>query len=148
MVAGPESVGRARSRTGGGAGERPGGVAALTRREVGARGERLAEEHLVAAGAQVLDRNWRCRWGELDLVVRDGDALVGVEVRTRRTTASGTPLESVTPLKVARLRRLLGLWCAEHPGRVRAGLLRLDVVGVLLDAAGAAEVQHVRGVGS
>ncbi|TNM62479.1 YraN family protein [Streptomyces sp. NP160] len=120
----------------------------MSRREVGERGERLAEAHLVAGGAQVLDRNWRCRWGELDLVVRDGDALVGVEVRTRRTTASGTPLESVTPLKVARLRRLLGLWCAEHPGRARTGELRLDVVGVLLDRAGGAEVQHVRGVGA
>jgi putative endonuclease len=125
----------------------PGGVGALTRREVGAHGERVAEAHLVAAGAEVLDRNWRCRWGELDLVVRDGDALVGVEVRTRRTTASGTPLESVTPLKVARLRRLLGLWCAEHPGRARTGRLRLDVVGVLLDASGGAAVQHVRGAG-
>ncbi|WP_255472384.1 YraN family protein [Quadrisphaera setariae] len=124
----------------------PGAVGALTRREVGAHGERVAEAHLVAAGAEVLDRNWRCRWGELDLVVRDGDALVGVEVRTRRTTAAGTPLESVTPLKVARLRRLLGLWCADHPARARAGRLRLDVVGVLLDAGGRASVQHVRGV--
>ncbi|MEH3076834.1 MAG: YraN family protein [Quadrisphaera sp.] len=125
----------------------PGAVGALTRREVGAHGERVAEAHLVSAGAEVLDRNWRCRWGELDLVVRDGDALVGVEVRTRRTSASGTPLESVTPLKVARLRRLLGLWCAAHPDRDRAARLRLDVVGVVLDASGRASVQHVRAVG-
>ncbi|MGQ7295502.1 YraN family protein [Quadrisphaera sp. KR29] len=129
-------------------GVRAGGVGALTRREVGQRGERLAEEHLVAAGAEVLDRNWRCRWGELDLVVREGDALVGVEVRTRRTTAAGTPLESVTPLKVARLRRLLGAWCAEHPGRVRSAALRLDVVAVLLARGGEVRVQHVRGVGA
>ncbi|MGQ7350200.1 YraN family protein [Quadrisphaera oryzae] len=124
------------------------GVGALSRREVGAHGERLAEAHLVAGGAEVLDRNWRCRWGELDLVVRDGDALVAVEVRTRRTTAAGTPLESVTPVKVARLRRLLGAWCADHPGRVRSGALRLDVVGVLLEPTGEASVQHVRGVGA
>ncbi len=115
------------------------------RRAVGRYGERLAAEHLRAAGMAVLDTGWRCRWGELDLVVRDGDVLVGVEVRTRRSLSAGTPLESVTPAKVARLRRLLGLWLAEHP--VRPAGLRLDVVAVVLPRSGAAQLQHVRGVG-
>lgn len=129
---------------GGGSGGGSGGGAA--RLAVGRYGERVAAEHLRAAGMVVLDRNWRCRWGELDLVVRDGDVLVGVEVRTRRSLAAGTPLESVTPRKVARLRRLLGLWCQEHP--VRAAGLRLDVVAVVLPRRGAARVEHVRGVGA
>ncbi|PWJ56404.1 putative endonuclease [Quadrisphaera granulorum] len=124
-------------------------VEELSRLEVGRCGERIAEAHLVAAGARVLDRNWRCRLGELDLVVLDGDVVVGVEVRTRRTTSAGTPLESVTPRKVARLRRLLGAWCAEHPAAGRGGCggrLRLDVVGVLLAEGTTPEVQHVRGI--
>jgi len=133
-------------------GSRPGGGstsgsgAGAARLAVGRYGERLAAEHLQAAGMVVLDRNWRCRWGELDLVARDGDVLVGVEVRTRRSLAAGTPLESVTPRKVARLRRLLGLWRQEHP--VRPAGLRLDVVAVVLPRRGAARVQHLRGVGA
>ena len=130
----------------------PGGVSGIgsgagaARLAVGRYGERVAAEHLQAAGLVVLDRNWRCRWGELDLVARDGEVLVGVEVRTRRSLAAGTPLESVTPRKVARLRRLLGLWRQEHP--VRPAGLRLDVVAVVLPRSGAARVQHLRGVGA
>lgn len=120
--------------------------AGSARQAVGRYGEQVAAAHLKAAGLVVLDRNWRCRWGELDLVARDGDVLVGVEVRTRRSLAAGTPLESVTPVKVARLRRLLGLWRQEHP--VRPAGLRLDVVAVVLPRSGAARVQHVRGIGS
>lgn len=112
---------------------------------VGRYGERVAAEHLRAAGLVVLDRNWRCRWGELDLVVRDGDCLVGVEVKTRRSLAAGSPLAAITPTKVARLRRLLGCWLDEHP--VRARELRLDAVAVLRPPSGPAVVEHVRGIG-
>jgi putative endonuclease len=115
------------------------------RAAVGRYGEQVAAAHLQQAGLVVLDRNWRCRWGELDLVVRDGDCLVGVEVKTRRSAVAGTPLEAITPAKVARLRRLLGLWLAEHPVRPRD--LRLDAVAVLRPASGPALVQHVRGIG-
>ncbi|SDQ76124.1 YraN family protein [Quadrisphaera sp. DSM 44207] len=115
------------------------------RAAVGRYGERVAAEHLRGAGLVVLDRNWRCRWGELDLVARDGDCLVGVEVKTRRSTACGSPLEAITPAKVARLRRLLGAWLAEHP--VRPAALRLDAVAVLRPPSGPALVEHVRGIG-
>jgi putative endonuclease len=131
-----EAVGSARGRAQG----QPGTSAA-----VGRYGERVAAEHLQAAGLAVLDRNWRCRWGELDLVVRDGGCLVGVEVKTRRSTAAGSPLEAITPAKVARLRRLLGCWLEEHP--VGARDVRLDAVAVLCPPSGPPVVEHVRGIG-
>ncbi|MFZ5870980.1 MAG: YraN family protein [Actinomycetota bacterium] len=112
---------------------------------VGRYGEQVAVRHLQDAGFQIVDRNWRCRDGELDVVAVDGDCLVAVEVRTRRSTAAGHPLESVTPLKVARLRRLLGRWLDAHPGG-RWADVRIDVVAVLRPPRGAAVVEHVRGV--
>ena len=115
----------------------------LTRRAVGRYGEDVAARFLAAAGLVVLERNWRCELGELDIVARDGDELVVCEVKTRRGTGFGTPLEAVTPSKAARLRRLAARWLAEHP--VRPSAVRVDVVGVLRPRAGAARVEHVRG---
>ena len=120
-------------------------MAGAARQAVGRYGEQVAAAHLQQAGLVVLDRNWRCRWGELDLVVREGSCLVGVEVKTRRSLACGSPLEAITPVKVARLRRLLGLWVDEHG--VRPAGLRLDAVAVLRPPSGPALVEHVRGIG-
>ena len=111
---------------------------------MGRYGEELAARHLTGAGMALLDRNWRCREGEIDLVLRDGDALVVCEVKTRTSARFGTPLEAVTREKGARLRRLAACWLAEtgmHPPEVR-----FDVVGVTRRPRGAAEVVHVRGV--
>lgn len=113
-----------------------------SRTALGARGEQLAVDHLVAAGLTVLDRNWRCARGELDVVAREGDALVFCEVKTRSGTRYGSPLEAVTPVKQARVRQLAGRWLDEHDER--AAVLRFDVVGVLL-VAGRATVDHLRG---
>ncbi|MFP5333718.1 MAG: YraN family protein [Actinomycetes bacterium] len=113
---------------------------------LGRYGERVAVRHLEDAGYAVLARNWRCRHGELDVVAAHGGCLVAVEVKTRRSTAAGHPLEAVTPLKVARLRRLVAVWLAEHPGG-RWRDVRIDVVAVLRPARGAAVVEHLRGVG-
>ena len=74
--------------------------------ELGRRGEQLAVDHLEARGMRVIERNWRCRLGEIDLVARDGDDTVFVEVKTRTTADYGHPFESITPVKLARLRRL------------------------------------------
>jgi putative endonuclease len=93
----------------------------------------------------VLDRNWRCEQGEIDLVLRDDEVLVFCEVKTRASAAFGGPLESVTPTKVARLRRLGARWMQERG--VRGSDVRLDLVGVLLDRGGEARLEHVRGVG-
>ncbi|HET7358352.1 MAG TPA: YraN family protein [Nocardioidaceae bacterium] len=119
-------------------------MTARQRLALGAYGEGLAARHLTGQGMVLLDRNWRCELGEIDLVLRDGPALVVCEVKTRSSTAYGSPLEAVTGKKAARLRRLAARWLAEHP--VRAAEVRLDIVGVLLADRGAPMVEHVRGV--
>jgi putative endonuclease len=110
---------------------------------LGAYGEQVAERHLVDAGLTILERNWRCDVGEIDIVAREGDVLVVCEVKTRSGTSYGTPLEGVTPLKAARLRRLAGRWLAAHA--VRPAEVRIDIVGVLRPLRGPAVVEHVRG---
>lgn len=112
--------------------------------ELGRRGERLAEQHLLARGYRLVERNWRCRHGEIDLVVRDGSALVFVEVKTRTSTAFGHPFEAITPVKLARLRRLAGVWCETHP-RER-GPIRIDAVAVLAPRGGEPRIEHLVGV--
>ncbi|GAA1178966.1 YraN family protein [Nesterenkonia xinjiangensis] len=102
---------------------------APTKDELGILGEQHAETHLVARGHIVLERRWRSRHGELDLITLDDDVLVGVEVKTRRGRGYGHPFEAVTGVKLARLHRLLREYAAQHPG-VRVPL-RIDVVAVL-----------------
>jgi putative endonuclease len=110
---------------------------------LGAHGERIAAAFLRDAGLRVLDRNWRCREGELDIVARDRDALVFCEVKTRRGTGFGHPVEAVTPAKQRRLRLLAQRWLAAHDEH--APDLRFDVVGVLVAPTGPARVVHLRG---
>ncbi|MCS0500453.1 YraN family protein [Protaetiibacter mangrovi] len=112
--------------------------------DLGRRGERIAERHLVARGYRLVERNWRCRQGEIDLVLRDGDALVFVEVKTRSTMAFGHPFEAITPVKLARLRRLAGAWCSAHP-RDR-GRIRIDAVAVLVPRGAEPSVEHLVGI--
>lgn len=116
-----------------------------TRARVGAEGEAFAEDFLARSGMQVLDRNWRCSQGEIDLVLRDGDVVVVCEVKTRRSKAFGEPVEAITRAKLARLRRLAGRWLSEHD--VRAAGVRLDVVALHRDHAGTYAVTHLPGVG-
>jgi putative endonuclease len=117
---------------------------AQERQSLGRYGERLAERHLIERGLKVLDRNWRCPSGEIDLVLREADTLVICEVKTRRGLEFGHPLAGVDQAKADRLRRLALLWADDH-GLTRVPL-RVDVVGVLLDARGRAEIEHVRGI--
>lgn len=112
---------------------------------LGLYGEQLAARHLVDQGMVVLDRNWRCDLGEIDLVLRDGDALVVCEVKTRSSTAYGSPLEAVDEVKVARLRRLAARWLADH--QLRPFEVRIDLVGIVRPRRGAMELEHVRGIG-
>lgn len=111
---------------------------------LGRYGEELAARHLTEAGFVVLDRNWRCAGGEIDIVARDNDVLVVCEVKTRSGLAFGSPLEAVTVAKAARLRRLAAAWLSEHP--VRPAEVRIDVVGIVKSRRGPAEVEHLRGV--
>lgn len=108
--------------------------------QLGAAGEDLAVQQLEAAGMTVLDRNWRCAAGEIDIVAADGDQVAICEVKTRRGTAFGTPLEAITPQKYARLRRLAVLWAKETGCRAP---LRIDAVGIQWPGP---VVTHVRDV--
>lgn len=123
----------------------------MSRNEIGALGEQIAVDHLGALGLRILQRNWRCRYGELDVIAVEGqDTVVFVEVKTRTGDGFGGVEQAVTPAKVRRLRRLAGLWLSaqdRHWAQVR-----LDVVGVRvgLRCGGrqrVPEVLHLRGVG-
>jgi putative endonuclease len=116
---------------------------------IGQYGQRVAERHLVDAGLTVVERNWRCADGELDLIATEGPVLVFCEVKTRSSTAYGDPTEAVLGEKALRLRRLALRWLAEQKayGDPRYWPeLRFDVVSVLRQQRGAASVRHLRGV--
>lgn len=121
-----------------------GSATAARQRALGDYGERLAARHLEAQGMVVLDRNWRCPAGELDLVLRDGDVLVACEVKTRRSADYGTPHEAVGAAKLDRLLRLAEHWQAARGLSVPD--VRVDLVAVLRPRRGPSTVEHVRGV--
>ena len=100
---------------------------------MGRHGEELAARHLAAQGYEILERNWRCAAGELDLVARDGQCLAFVEVRTRRGQSLGSPEESVTLAKQARLITLAETYLQDHEW---PGQWRIDVVAVEMDIHG------------
>ncbi|WP_274562369.1 YraN family protein [Streptomyces spiramyceticus] len=112
---------------------------------LGRYGEELAARRLTEDGMTVLERNWRCRAGEIDIVARDGDALVICEVKTRRAGPFEHPMQAVRSIKAERLRRLAERWVHEHGGPPPGGV-RIDLVGVVLPRRGAPVVEHARGV--
>lgn len=120
-------------------------TSARQRAAMGGYGEAQAAAYLTARGMVLLDRNWRCELGEVDLVLRDGGVLVVCEVKTRADARFGSPVEAVGPAKLARLRRLAARWVREHA--VAAADVRIDVLGVRLDRTGDARFHHVVGVG-
>ena len=105
------------------------------RRALGARGEDQVAAWYRSRGYVIVDRNWRCREGEIDLVASRGATLVICEVKTRSSLAFGSPAEAVGWSKQRRLRRLAGRYLHESPRRVRQ--VRFDVASVL---AGRVEV--------
>ena len=114
---------------------------------VGRFGEQAAVEFLEGSGWRILERNWRCPLGEIDIVARDRDALVIVEVKTRSSTAFGDPAEAVRPAKAARLHRLAAQWLAERRASVMPSFwpeVRFDVITVLLSGVGEPVIGHVR----
>jgi putative endonuclease len=117
---------------------------------LGRYGEDLAVRRLRATGMRVLERNWRCAHGEIDIVAAEGDALVVCEVKTRRIGGYEHPMAAVTPVKAARLRRLASRWLSERwlvrYGQPPTGGVRIDLVGVLLPGRGAPVVHHAKGV--
>ncbi|MFN8032112.1 MAG: YraN family protein [Mycobacterium sp.] len=117
----------------------------LTRAQLGALGEQLAVGHLTASGFRIVARNWRCRWGELDVIAEDAHrTVVFVEVKTRTGDGFGGLAQAVTPQKVRRLRRLAGAWLAQQEQRWPA--VRIDVIGVRVGRRREPEVFHLQGV--
>ena len=121
-----------------------------TRIELGAMGEALAVDYLTRMGLRIMDRNWRSRYGELDVIAVDDATrtVVFVEVKTRTGDGYGGLAHAVTPLKVRRLRRLAGLWLAAQDGRWAA--VRIDVIGVRIgprNSGRVPEISHLQGIG-
>ena len=113
------------------------GVSEDPRHRLGELGERLAAEHLSRRGFRIVERNYRTRWGEVDLIAYDGRTLAFCEVKTRRiATLAVTPLEAIRRRKCARLRKLARTWLSERTERPYAAVVRLDAIAVTFDPAG------------
>lgn len=115
----------------------------MNRKSVGRSGEETAERFLKNLSYKLLDRNFNTRWGELDMVARDRDVIVFVEVKARTETDFARPEESVTSKKQVRLRKAAQLWLAEHYKR-DVPVCRFDVVSVTFDRDGNETVEHFK----
>ncbi len=114
------------------------------RADLGGRGEDAAAAWYRSASYEIVDRNWRCAEGELDVVAQSADrsVLVFCEVKTRRSERFGSPFEAVTPAKQRRVRKLAALWLrSARPGGLRYGRVRFDVAAVTPAPGGALEVE-------
>lgn len=100
----------------------------MDRRALGAKGEDVAAGYLEGLGYRIVERNFRCPLGEIDVVAQTGGTVVFCEVKTRRSARWGEPSEAVNPSKQARIRRLGAVWLAERA--VRARDVRFDVVSI------------------
>lgn len=110
---------------------------------LGRAGEMRAVRYLQEAGYAILDRNWRCAEGEIDIVAAAGGAIVVVEVKTRRTGLFGHPFEAIDERKRLRLWRLAAAWRREHPAAARGRVLRVDVVGITGADPDTAVLEHL-----
>jgi putative endonuclease len=118
------------------ASKRDNGTADMKRRDTGMLGEVIARDFLGKNGYHILETNYRCSEGEIDIIAKQGETLVFIEVRTKRSNQFGTPEESITPTKMERLRAV-----AAHYGQNREGLpalWRIDVVAIQMDRNGQA----------
>jgi putative endonuclease len=114
---------------------------------LGQVGEELAADHLMRQGFQILERNFRTRWGELDIVAFDGRALVFCEVKTRRLIpGTGNPFDAVNRRKRLQVRRIAGQWLVERSDHPYAEVLRFDAIGISFDLAGTLmALEHLEG---
>lgn len=105
-----------------------------SRKKLGAWGEEVAKTHLEANGFKIINQNWRCQAGEIDIIALKGDLVAFVEVKTRRGRSAGSPEESITPRKAQKLTQLALTWIGEH-GRDDLDW-QIDLVAVELDKKG------------
>jgi putative endonuclease len=117
------------------------------RHRLGKQGERIAAEHLARLGFEIVERNYRTRWGELDIVAFDGTTLAFCEVKTRRLTRGGDgPFEGLRAPQRQRVRKMAGTWLIERTERPRADILRFDAIGITIDATGKlVSLEHLEG---
>jgi putative endonuclease len=122
-------------------------VSTDARRVLGRAGEQQAAEHLARLGFDVLERNFRTRWGELDLIAFDGATLVFVEVKTRRLgNGQASVFDALHERKRGQVRKMAGMWLCERPDRPYAEVVRFDAIGVSFDAAGRlVSLEHLEG---
>lgn len=114
---------------------------------LGVQGEDIAVQHLIGQGWEIVERNWRCRIGEIDIIALNPEGvLVFVEVKCRAGTGYGDPLEAITYAKLTRLRQLVGVWLAEH--EAAAATIRLDAIGVISLRGQLPQIRHVQGISS
>lgn len=123
------------------------GVREDPRRRLGQLGEQLATDHLVRRGFRIVERNYRTRWGELDIVAFDGRTIAFCEVKTRRLTGgAAAPFDSLHPRKRAQVRKMALQWLSERPDRPFASVLRFDAIGVIFDSQGQlVRLEHLEG---
>jgi putative endonuclease len=117
------------------------------RQTLGRLGERLAAEHLARRGFQIVERNFRTRWGELDIVAFDGRTLVFCEVKTRRSGPGGiAPFDSLHPRKRTQVRKIARYWLSSGARRPIASELRFDAIGITVDRSGRlVALEHLEG---
>ena len=106
----------------------------MRRKDTGILGEKLASDYLKKRGYRILEANYRCPQGEIDLVAEHKDYLVFIEVRTKRSLAFGTPEESITAAKKEKLRTVAAHYRQNHDNLPQ--LWRIDVVAIELDSKG------------
>lgn len=110
---------------------------------IGKYGEQIAAKYLQDRGYQIIEQNWRCDLGEIDLIAKNKSTIVFVEVKTRNGVGYGHPFEAITKTKVHRMRQLAAAWCAQHE---KSGFqIRLDAVAVLI-RDGRVAIEHLKQV--
>ena len=114
---------------------------------LGRAGEERAVAYLIERGYRILDRNWRCRDGEIDIVAEHREWLVIVEVKTRRGEGFGHPFDAITEQKLTRLHRLAMAWAVAHPTQGAQRPLRVDAISVLGPDPATAAIDHIAGLG-
>jgi len=115
------------------------------RHRLGRVGEQLAAEHFERRGFTIVARNYRTRWGEIDLIAADPQRIVFCEVKTRRVGTSG-PFDGLRHAQCRRVRRMAAAWLQERTDRPHAPELRFDAIGVTIDARGRlVALEHLEG---
>jgi putative endonuclease len=107
----------------------------------GAKGEELAAAFLLRNGLQIIERNFRCKGGEVDIVAKDGNTFVFVEVKTRKTLAYGVPQQAVTPFKQRQISKAALTWLARK--QLSDVPARFDVIAIILESSYCHQVEHI-----